>query len=91
MFKLLNLIVTIFVFYWLFESLDGMNTGFNVAVETGNSAMLIYKGFYSLFYTLWLVAVYIAVFGGKELYVTTKVIAKDEKENNQEEERGNVA
>lgn len=81
MFKLLNLIVTIIVSYWLFQSLDGFNTGFNIAVDTGRYEMLIYKGFYSLFYVLWLMAIYIAVFGGSEIYVTTQVVKEKEEDS----------
>lgn len=72
MFKLFNLIVTIVVSYWLFQSLEGFNRGFDLSVETGHYGMLIYKGFYSLFYTLWLLTIYVVMFGSSEIYVTTK-------------------
>lgn len=80
MFKFLNLLVTVFIFYYYFESVKAFNAGYQVALETGNYAAMLYNGLDILIYTFWLIAIYIVVFGSAELYVTTQVVAQNEEE-----------
>lgn len=80
MFKFLSLIATIFILYDFINKTYLFETGVTIATETNNYSILVYNGVWLLIDTLFLIAIYISIFGGSEIYVTqtTENVEKEE-------------
>ena len=70
MFKLFNLAFSIYLAYLFFDCSSSFRSGYELALVTANYATMIYQGLNMLITVLALLAIYITVFGGSEIYVT---------------------
>lgn len=77
MFKLLNLIATVFLIY------DFLNksTAFELATNGNNYGGMVFSGLYLLIDTVLIGFIYVTVFGGSEIYVTTQSVNQAKKED----------
>ena len=81
MFKLFNLVITIYLSYLFFNCASDFNKGYQVALETANYATMLYQGLNMLLIVLALLAIYIVIFGGTEMYVTTQGVPQTAEED----------
>lgn len=79
MFRLLNFIGSVIFAYYLIENSSHLHQAFKNNAGTDS---ILYYGIQLLFWTVCLGVLYVATFGGSELYVTTKNEEKNPTEEN---------
>lgn len=69
MFKLISLIFTLIYAYFLFHNWIALDNAFN---NKQGIESIVYYGIHTLIWVIAIVAQYVAVFSGTEIYVTTQ-------------------